>query len=72
MTGERVEGLLRVQRSIAETLELYGRPFDQQREQLQKLQEDVTRVHNLVYKLYVIPYPTKPIARVEDDTSADH
>lgn len=68
MTEERIQGLLRVQRSIAETLELYGRLFDQQHEQLQKLQEDVTRVHNLVYKLYVIPYPTKP----KDDTSADH
>ena len=39
MTEDRVEGLLRVQRSIAETLELYGRLFDQQPEQLQKLQE---------------------------------
>lgn len=60
MTEQRVEGLLRVQRRIAETLEIYGHLYDKQREQLQKLQEDVTRVHDLIYKLYVIHYPPRP------------
>lgn len=65
MTEDRVEGLLHVQRRVAETLEIYGNSvtgklYDRQSEQLQKLQQDVTRVHNLIYKLYVIPYPPKP------------
>lgn len=60
MTEDRVEGLLHVQRNIAQTLETYGKLYDRQCEQLQKLQEDVTRVHNLVYKLYMIHYPIKP------------
>ena len=60
MTEDRVEGLLQVQRSILETLEIYGKLYDRQHQQVQKLQEDVTRVHDLVYKLYVINYPPKP------------
>ena len=60
MTEDRVEGLLYVQRSIAETLNIYGELYDRQQLQLQKVQEDVTRVHNLIWKLYVIPYPPKP------------
>lgn len=60
MSEERMEGLLRVQRSIAETLEIYGKLYDRQVQQLQKLQADVTRVHDLVCKLYVINYPPTP------------
>ena len=60
MTEERGEGLLKVHRSILHTLQIYGELYDQQRELLQKLQEDVTRVHDLIHKLYVIHYPPKP------------
>lgn len=60
MTEDRVDSFLQVHRSIAETLQLCVRLYDQQREQVQKLQEDVTRVHNLVDKLDVNPYPPKP------------
>ncbi|KAL3155954.1 hypothetical protein ABBQ32_012947 [Trebouxia sp. C0010 RCD-2024] len=52
MTEDRVENLLQIQRSIAQTLEAYGKLYDRQSEQLQKLQDDVTRVHNLVYAMY--------------------
>ena len=60
MTEDRVENLLQIQSSIAQTLEAYGKLYDRQCEQLQKLQEDVTRVHNLVYRLYILPYAPKP------------
>lgn len=53
MTEDRVENLIQIQSSIAQTLGAYGKLYDRQCEQLQKLQEDVTRVHNLVYKLYL-------------------
>ena len=56
MTEDRVEGLLSAQTTIAHIL----RNFAQQREQLKKLQEDVTRLHYLVHKLYVIYYSPKP------------
>lgn len=52
MTEDRVEGLLYVQRRIAETLEICDKLYDRQCEQLQQQQ-------NLIYKLYVIPYPPK-------------
>ena len=61
MTEDRVEGLLQVQTSILETLEIYGKLYDRQLEQLQKLQEDVARVHHLIYKLYVIHYPPRQL-----------
>ena len=61
MTEDRVEGLLQVQRNIAQTLEVYGKLYDRQCEQLQTLQEDVTRVHDLVYKLYILPYPARKL-----------
>lgn len=59
MTEDRTEGLLKVHRSIVllETLQIYGELYDEQRELLQKLQTDVTRVYDLVHKLYVINYP---------------
>lgn len=41
VTEDRVESFLHVQRSIAETLEIYGKLYDRQCEQLQKLQGDV-------------------------------
>ena len=37
MTEDRVESLLRVQTSILETLEIYGKLYDRQQELLQKL-----------------------------------
>ena len=64
-----MEGLLRVQRSIAETLEIYGKLYDRQVEQLQKLQADVARVHDLVYKLYVINYPPTPASSMSKMTA---
>ena len=52
MTEDRVENLLQIQRSVAQTLEAYGKLYARQSEQLQKLQDDVTRVHDLVYAMY--------------------
>ena len=60
MTEDKTEDLLKVHRSILETLQIYGELYDEQGELLQNLQEDVTRVHDLIHKLYVIHYPPKP------------
>ena len=57
MTEDRVKGLLQVQTSILQTLQIYGKLYDRQCQLLHKLQEDLTRVNNFVYKLYVITYP---------------
>ena len=57
MTEDRVEGLLKVQSSILETLQYYSILYEKQQQQLEKLCSDIQKVHNLVYKLYVIPYP---------------
>ena len=48
MTEDRTEGLLKVHRSILETLQIYGELYGEQRELLQKLQTDLTRVYDLV------------------------
>ncbi|KAL3163214.1 hypothetical protein ABBQ32_009616 [Trebouxia sp. C0010 RCD-2024] len=60
MIEDRIEGLLRVHTNIAQTLQIYGELYDRQCEQVKKLREDVNRVHNLVYKLYILPYSPKP------------
>lgn len=60
MTEGKVESLIRVQQSICETLDIHGELYDRQREQLHKIQEDLTRVQEQVQKLYVIHYPPKP------------
>ena len=62
-----------MQRSLAQTLEAYGKLYDRQSEQLKKLQEDVTRVHNLVYQLYILPYPpTAAEDESDSECSSDH
>lgn len=71
MTEDRVDSLLKVQNSILETLQIYGQLYDRQQQLLRKLQEDVTRVHHLIHKLYVIHYPPKPARQLVPKMNAE-
>ena len=44
MIEDEVNNLIRVQQSVLELLEIHGQLYDRQREQLHKIQEDLTRV----------------------------
>ena len=57
MTEITLQTLADTQGRILGILENYLNLYDRQAEQLQDLQRKIEKIHNLVYKLYEIPYP---------------
>lgn len=70
MTEDRVESFLHVQRSIAETLEIYGKLYNRQCEQLQKLQGDVDTCAQPDLQAVRDPVPTQACQLMQETSPA--
>ena len=57
MTEHTLQTLADTQGAILGVLENYLKLYDRQNRELEALAQKLEKIHSLVYKLYVIPYP---------------